>query len=173
MNESQRQAAAIKASISAYVATATLGVLAGALALFTWISQTFVPPTSFYVFMGLAVLLLVASIVVGGDGQDALVAKVANDKWENEPIDQFSYQSFLTLFALIFVVVATVFGATSSRSSTDTDQQLRALDRNLAAVEHTLTGDKTLGSQFTTLQVELARLTRQFQAAESDDNRAR
>lgn len=173
MNDSQRQAAAIKASISTYVATATLGVLAGALALFTWISQTFVPPTSFYVFIGLAVLLLVASIVVGGDGQDALVAKVAKDEWKNKPIDQFSFQSFLALFALIFVVVATVIGATSSRSSTETDRQLRALDRNLAAIEHTLTSDKTLASQLMTLRAEVARLTRQFQAAESDDNRAR
>lgn len=85
MNENQRQAAAIKASIGTYVATAALAALAGALALFTWISQTFAPPWTFYLFMVLTAGALVASIYVGGRGQDWLVNEVAHDRWTNLP----------------------------------------------------------------------------------------
>ena len=77
LSDDQRQAAAIKAAISTYVATAALAVLAGALALFTYIGQVFAPPWTFYLLMGSAAVVLVASIVIGGDGQDLLVARVA------------------------------------------------------------------------------------------------
>jgi hypothetical protein len=160
MDESQRQAAAIKASISTYVATATLAVLAGALGLFTWITQAFTPPALFYVFMGAAVVLLVASIVVGGDGQDELVAKVANDEWKNDPINQFSWQSGLTLLALICVVVATGIGATSPQAPNPTKQQLGVLDQNVGRIDRLLTEDATLRNRVMALQAELAHLMR-------------
>jgi hypothetical protein len=172
MNDSERQAAAIKASISTYVATAALAVLAGALALFTWISQTFVPPWTFYGCMAVAVVFLVIAIFVGGLGQDWLVNEVAHDRWNNPPTWQFNWQSGLTLVALCFVTAATAIGATSVRSSPDssptTDAKLRTIDRDLRAIDRTVASDITLRSDVTNLQKQLENLTLRVEADESE-----
>ena len=117
LSDDQRQAAAIKATISTYVATAALAILAGTVALFTYISQTFAPPWTFYLFMLLTAVTLVAAIVIGGDGQDLLVARVAKGTWTNESVWQFNAQAVLTLVALVFVIAGTAVGTTAGTSS--------------------------------------------------------
>jgi hypothetical protein len=115
MNEDQRQAGGLKIGISNYVATAALAVLAGAAGLFTYISQSFDPPWTFYGLMIVAALALVASIVIGGDGADATVASIAEGEWDNSKTWQFNAQSVLTLLGLVLVLAATAVGATSTQ----------------------------------------------------------
>ena len=115
LTDDQRQAASMKVGISTYVATAALGVLAGALGLFTYISQTSAPPWTFYGLMLLTAAMLVISIVLGGDGQDKTVALVARGTWTNNANWQFNVQAVLTVLALLFLTAATAVGATAGK----------------------------------------------------------
>jgi hypothetical protein len=126
MTDNERVAAGIKVGISNYVASASLAVLAGALALYTYLSQNFEPPWSFQALMITAALALVASIALGGDGADATVAKVASDAWHNDSTWQFNWQAILTLLALLLLIAATAVGATAPRA---TDEPPRELSR--------------------------------------------
>lgn len=131
MNDDQRQAATLKVGISNYVATAALAVLAGGLGLFTYISQSFNPPASFYVLMGLTAAVLVSSIFLGGHGADDTVSKVAQDTWRNEPIWQFNLQAMLTLMALVLLISATAVGATSPKESNSTERRFERIERHV------------------------------------------
>lgn len=71
-NENQRQAAVVKVGISNYVGTATLAVLAGGVALFTYFQQNFNVSDLFYAFTAGAAVLLVVSLYLGGQGASSL-----------------------------------------------------------------------------------------------------
>jgi hypothetical protein len=52
--DDERQAALMKTSISNYVGTATLAMIAGGVALFTYIQQNFKASAGFYVLVAIA-----------------------------------------------------------------------------------------------------------------------
>lgn len=129
MNDDQRQAVGLKVGISNYVATAALAVLAGSLALFTYISQSFKPPVSFFVLMGLTAGMLVTAIFVGGLGADETVAEAASGTWRNQSIWQFEAQAGLTLLALLLLIAATAVGASSPTQSTAAERRVQRVEQ--------------------------------------------
>src|SRR5690242_17146858 len=97
LKENQIQAAVVKVGISNYVGTAALAVLAGAVALFTFIKQNYDPSVAFYVAFALAVLALVIGIFLGGQGANATAYYLAEGTWKNTPLAEFNWQAILTL----------------------------------------------------------------------------
>jgi hypothetical protein len=132
MDENERQAAPIKVTISNYVATAALGVIAGGAVLYTYVSQTFVVPTGFHVLMLTAVAVLVSSIVLGGIGSDTIADQIAHGDWTKDThLRSFNCQAILTLCGLLLVLAATVVGVGSDRRETSVDNRLDALSREV------------------------------------------
>src|SRR6266699_509715 len=75
--EDERQAALMKTSISSYVGTATLAVLAGGVALFTYIQQNFKASAIFYVLVAVTLATLVLSFILGGRGTNTTAETLA------------------------------------------------------------------------------------------------
>jgi hypothetical protein len=148
MDENERQAAAIKVGISNNVATAALAVLAGVVGIFTYISQAFAPAWTFYLFISLATAALVLSIILGGAGSDSTVGLVAKGLWKNQKTPSFNRQAYLTLFGLVFLLVATAIGATSNASVSETEK-IETLKKQVSALQQSIT---TLESQAKALQ---------------------
>jgi hypothetical protein len=130
--EDVRQSGAISVSISNYVATAALGVLAGAVVLFTYVSGTFSVEDAFYWTSGAGVLLLVASIVVGGRGSAAVAKGIGREEYNpNKKSQWYRWQAILTLLGLLLVVVSAIAGVTASRLHSDLDARMKTLEREV------------------------------------------
>lgn len=132
-NENERQAAVLKAGISNYVGTATLAVLAGAVALFTYVQQNFEVSAVFYGFTAAAAVLLIASFVAGGKGASATADNLAKGTWKGQKTPAFNVQAILTLLGTVALVVATAVGTSSHRpTTTRKDPCVALLSRELA-----------------------------------------
>jgi amino acid transporter len=122
----------MKVGISNYVASAALAVIGGAAALYTYISQTFNPPTGFDLLMLAALACLVISIVLGGRGADDATAAVANDTWTMSSSGRaFELQAVLTLLGLILVLIATFVGAMSDRRESSVEARVERLEKQV------------------------------------------
>jgi len=126
-DENQRQAAAVKVGISNYVGTATLAVLAGGVALFTYFQQNFNVSDVFYGFTVGAAGLLVVSLFLGGRGASSLADKVAKGTWTGQKTGEFNWQAILALAGTVALLVAVVLGTTSHRTTTPTKDPCVAL----------------------------------------------
>jgi amino acid transporter len=126
------QAGVLKVGLSNYVATAALAVLAGAVALFSFVQQNYNPTTSFYVVFILAIGALVLSIIVGGRGAAGIVNGIAAGTWNNSRTGIFNAQAILTLAGLCLVLGATWLGTTSPEHRT-ADPCIAVLSTDLAA----------------------------------------
>lgn len=131
-SDNERQAAVLKVGISNYVNTATLGMLAGAVALFTYVQQHFNVSGVFYGFMAAAAVLLVASSVAGGKGASAMADKLAKGTWKGQKTPAFNWQAILTLLGTVALVAATAVGASSHGPTTTKDPCVALLSRELA-----------------------------------------
>jgi hypothetical protein len=138
-NNDERQAAVIKVGISNYVGTATLAVLAGGVALFTYIQQNFKSSGVFYGFTAAAAFLLITSFVVGGKGAAEMANELAEGRWKkdteiiaffNWKIMAFDWQAILTLLGTLALIIATVVG-TSSHQTTKQDPCAALLSHQL------------------------------------------
>jgi glucan phosphoethanolaminetransferase (alkaline phosphatase superfamily) len=113
-NDNERQGATLKVGISSYVGTATLALIAGAVALFTYIQQHYRLSWIFYLFIMLALVALVASFIFGGRGANSTVKAVANGTWDGSTkTADFNRQAILTVIGLLFILVAAGLGLTS------------------------------------------------------------
>jgi hypothetical protein len=132
LTDDQRTAATIPAGISNYVASAALAVLAGATALFTYVSQQFDAPSTFDWAMGIGAGVLVLAIFLGGRGSATLTRQIADGTWDAEKkICTYNWQAILTLVGLVLVLVATVIGTTAEPSTDKTDHRLDKLERKV------------------------------------------
>src|SRR4029077_12385022 len=138
MDENQRAAASMKVGISNYVGSAALAVLAVAAGLFTYISQMFQPPFSFYLLMVLAAGCLVFSLILGGGGADEVTGKVAPGTWSNQSTSQFNLQSIMTLLGLVLLLAATAVGATARTQASVSQQQLTTLSQTTGKLQRSL-----------------------------------
>ncbi len=131
-SENERQAAILKVGISNYVGTATLAVLAGGVALFTYIQQNFKVSGVFYGFTAAAAVLLIASFFVGGRGAAKTANELAKGTWKtNTKINAFNWQAIFTLVGTLALIMATAVG-TSSHKTTTQDPCAKLLSRQLA-----------------------------------------
>ena len=127
-SEDERQAASIQVAISNYVATASLAVLAGSVVLFTYVSQTFAPPWTFFAAITAGAVLLVASVFLGGRGSAEVAKEVGRGEWDSQRrIGEYNLQAALTLLGLVCVLVAAVVGTTAARRSSDLEQRVDRL----------------------------------------------
>jgi hypothetical protein len=130
LTDDQRTAATIPAGISNYVASAALAVLAGATALFTYVSQQFDAPSSFDWVMVFGAGALVVGIFLGGVGSAKLTRKIAAGTWNpDNRIGAYNCQAIFTLVGLVLVLIATAIGTTADPSTDRTDQRLDKLER--------------------------------------------
>ncbi|MGH8961919.1 MAG: hypothetical protein ACRDWT_12150 [Jatrophihabitantaceae bacterium] len=112
--EDQRLAASLRVSISSYVGTASLAVLAGLVAVFTYYQQNFEPMVLFYVFISTATVAIVASIICGGKGAASVAKKVAQSTYDGSTeTSEFNYQAILALVCVIAAIAAVVCGGLS------------------------------------------------------------
>jgi hypothetical protein len=140
------------------VATAALAVLAGTLALYTYIAQNFSPPWLFYAFMTAGAFSLVASIFIGGMGADLSVAQVARGVWDNSRLWQFESQACLTLLALPLIAIATAIGTTSQPAPDRAANSRTDIVRELRGLRTAAEADKALQSRVAALEDEVRRL---------------
>jgi chromate transport protein ChrA len=113
-DDNERQAASLRVGISNYVGSASLAVLAGLVALFTYYQQNFRLMVAFYVFMGIATVAIVASMLFGGWGSADVARKVANSQYsKTTTTGAFNTQAILALACVIAAVVAVVCGGLS------------------------------------------------------------
>jgi hypothetical protein len=131
-DDNQRQAAAIKVSISNYVGTAALAMLAGAVALFTYIQQNFNPSVVFYILILLSVISLVASFFAGGKGANSTATAVAQGTWSHQTkTNAYNLQAILTLAGLVLVLTSAAVGTTLSAPPAKKDPCVTLLSAQL------------------------------------------
>jgi hypothetical protein len=117
-SDDERQAALMKTSISNYVGTATLALIAGGVALFTYIQQNFKASAGFYVLVAIAVVTLVSSFIFGGKGANTTTEELARGTWTKDTkIREFNWQAILTLAGLISLIAATAVGTATHQPS--------------------------------------------------------
>ena len=134
-DENERQAAVLKVGISNYVGTATLAVLAGGVALFTYIQHNFNPSVVFYGFTAAAAVLLIASFFVGGRGAAKTANELATGTWKKNTRNRaVNWQALLTLVGTVVLMAATAVGTSSQHRPTTTakDPCVALLSRELA-----------------------------------------
>lgn len=131
-DDNERQAAAIKVSISNYVGTAALAMLAGAVALFTYVQQNFNPSAAFYVLILLSVIALVSSFFAGGKGANSTATAVAKGTWSHATkTNSYNVQAILTLAGLVLVLTAAAVGTTLSAPPAKKDPCVTLLSAQL------------------------------------------
>jgi hypothetical protein len=117
--EDARQAASIRVGISNYVGTASLAVLAGVVAVFTYYQQNYRPMVAFYVFVAGSGVAVIASLIVGGRGAASVARAVAKGTYARAGdakaagASEFDLQSILSLLAVVLAAVGVVCGGLS------------------------------------------------------------
>jgi hypothetical protein len=168
LTDDQRQAASVKVEIGNYVATAALGALAGAIALFTYVTQTFDPGKVFYGAMLLASMCLVGSIVFGGKGANATARLVGTSAWTvDSHVRPFTHQAALALVGLAFIAVAVTTGVTADRQDSGSAQRVDGLVIEHARLEQAVAD---LSSRADELTRRSDLLERRLAAVNRDDD---
>ena len=111
--EDQRNAATIYASLSSYVMTASLGVIAAQAALATFVLDKRDHLTWFYVWMIAGIVSSVVSVVFGGRGIAAIASGGFDGKWSLKPDgDSFNKQAMACLLGMALLLASLFAGRT-------------------------------------------------------------
>jgi hypothetical protein len=120
--EDQRNAATIYASLSSYVMTASLGVIAAQAALATFVLDKRDHLTGFYVCMIAGILANVVSIVFGGRGIAAIASGGFDGIWSLKPNgDSFNRQAIFCLLGMV-LLLASLFAGSPKPENPSADQ---------------------------------------------------
>jgi predicted lysophospholipase L1 biosynthesis ABC-type transport system permease subunit len=137
LNDDQRQAASIIPAISSNIGTASLGALAGLIALYTYLAQTYKLDALFYGAAVLAAVCLIGSLVLGGWGTKKLVEKVAGGGWKvSDGIFAYRLQTGTAVAGLVLIGLATVIAVKAPHLIDKTAQDVQRLDERVAVLEH-------------------------------------
>jgi hypothetical protein len=111
--EDQRNAATIYTSLSSYVMTASLGVIAAQAAVATFVLDKRDHLTCFYVCMIAGMAASVVSVVFGGKGIAAIASGGFGGTWSIKPNgDPFNRQAFFCLLGMVLLLVSVFTGQT-------------------------------------------------------------
>jgi uncharacterized coiled-coil protein SlyX len=153
--DDQRNAATIYASLSSYVMTASLGVIAAQAAIATFVLDKRDHLGWFLVCMIVGIVASVVSIVFGGKGIAAIAAGGLDGTWSLKPDgDSFNKQAIACLLGM-FLLLASVFCGRTKPDNPNADQ----IQRLNAAVTQQQTQIDALKSQCATLANELKSLS--------------
>ena len=149
----QRAASGIVASLSSYVATATLAVLGAQAVIVTFILDKRDHLGFFYALSVIGFVILVASIFVGGKGVNEIAEAGALGIWKTKTEGKkFAWQSVLALIGVAIVAAS----ATTGRDKPDrTNAQYLQISRQIADVTGSL---RQAQSQVTSLQAKVVSL---------------
>jgi len=113
--EDQRSAANIYTSLSSYVITASLGVIAAQAALAVFVLDKRDHLFWFYFWMIAGVIASVVSVILGGKGIAAIASGGFAGLWTLKPKhDYFNYQAILCLLGVIFLLLSLFCGTTKA-----------------------------------------------------------
>ena len=109
--EDQRNAATIYTSLSSYVMTASLGVIAAQAAVATFVLDKRDHLTCFYICMIAGIVTSVVSVVFGGKGIAAIASGGFGGNWSIKPNgDPFNRQAFFCLLGMSLLLVSVFTG---------------------------------------------------------------
>lgn len=109
--EDERNAATIYTSLSSYVMTASLAVIAAQAALATFVLDKRDHLTGFYLCMIVGLISSVVSIVFGGKGIAAIASGGFKGTWSLKPNgDPFNWQAIFCLIGMILFLVSVSCG---------------------------------------------------------------
>jgi hypothetical protein len=149
-------AANLLAGIGSTLITLALGVLAGEIALFTYLSQNYQVGTWFYIVSGVAAFCLIMSMISGGAGIAKTANHVANSDWSTStPNNKFNYQAYWGVGGLGLIVVAFVI-AVNARPTPTPGTQTELLQKQLITLNEQVRGQRR---QLTRLEREVKRLS--------------
>jgi hypothetical protein len=115
--EDERSAANIYASLSSYVMTASLGVIAAQAALATFVLDKRDHLTWFYTCMVLGLTASVVSIALGGKGVDGIASAGFKGSWTLKPKhDYFNLQAVFCLLGMVLLLFSLFSGTTKPES---------------------------------------------------------
>lgn len=133
--EDQRSAANIYASLSSYVITASLGVIAAQAALATFVIDKRDHLTWFYTWMILGLLASVVSIVLGGKGVAGIASAGFAGTWTLKPKhDFFNYQALFCLVGMAFLLFS-VFSGTPKPENTKATDDIERLSGSVETLQ--------------------------------------
>jgi uncharacterized coiled-coil protein SlyX len=126
--EDQRNAATIYTSLSSYVMTASLGVIAAQAAVATFVLDKRDHLTCFYICMVAGILASVVSVVLGGKGIAAIASGGFGGAWSIKPNgDPFNRQAIFCLLGVVLLLVSVFTGQTKPENpSAEQVQRLSA-----------------------------------------------
>lgn len=150
--EDQRAAANIYASLSSYVITASLGVIAAQAALATFVIDKREHLTWFYVWMISGIAASVVSIVLGGKGVAKIASAGFSGSWTLKPKgDVFNFQALLCLIGMTLLLFS-LFSGTPKPENPKIPQQIQGLSDSVQKLQ----GDvDNLRAQYAQLSGEL------------------
>jgi hypothetical protein len=142
--EDQRAAAAIQVSISSFVLTAALAVIAAEGALVTFYLDKRVIDWPGIVALALTPALVVASFIAGGLGLNQLSKNGYSGTWNITAASaQFNWQAIFTLLAACGII-ASVLGTHAKPDAKDQGERIMRLNNELYRVKQRLVHIETL-----------------------------
>jgi hypothetical protein len=153
--DDQRNAATIYASLSSYVMTASLGVIAAQAAIATFVLDKRDHLAWFLVCMIVGIVASVVSIVFGGKGIAAIAAGGFDGAWSLKPDGDFFNKQAIACLLGMFLLLASVFCGRTKPDNPNADQ----LQRLNATVIRQQTQIEALKAQSATQADELKSLS--------------
>jgi len=141
--EDQRSAANIYTSLSSYVITASLGVIAAQAALATFVLDKRDHLTWFYLWMVLGLIFSVVSIVLGGKGIAGIASAGFAGTWTLKPKrDYFNYQALFCLLGMTLLLFS-LFSGTTKPDSRNTQEEIHRLNGSVDRLQAELDSLRT------------------------------
>lgn len=153
--DDQRNAATIYASLSSYVMTASLGVIAAQAALATFVLDKRDHLGLFYVCMLAGIVASVVSIIFGGQGIAAIASGGFDGTWSLKPNgDSFNKQAISCLLGMVLLLASVFCGQT--KPDNPSAEQIRQLTATVTQQQAQI---DALKAQSSTLADELKQLS--------------
>jgi hypothetical protein len=126
--DDERAAASIYTSLSSYVITASLGVIAAQAALATFVLDKRDHLLWFYIWMVAGLIASVVSIVLGGRGIADIASEGFDGEWTLKPKggDLFNYQAIFCLLGMA-LLLCSLFSGTPKVESSPVTQEIQQL----------------------------------------------
>jgi amino acid transporter len=153
--EDQRNAANIYTSLSSYVITASLGVIAAQAALATFVLDKRDHLTWFYIWMICGLITSVVSVVLGGRGVAAIASAGFSGSWTLKPKhDYFNYQALFCLLGMVLLLFS-LFSGTTKPESPKAQEEIQRLNASLDRLQ----------AELNSLQGQYAKVTDELQSS--------